>query len=266
VPWYHLSITSSRSVHTRLNQLRAIHQQTIAHSLTGPLGQCLEIAVFRALKSQKLLEYFGAFNDLDAHDDSTMYSKEEPPSTLSGRPIPGGKKLDFLIRHPQSGYAGIEVKNIRNWMYPSREEIAELILKCCALDVVPVLIARRIHYSTFSVLNPCGVILHQNFNQLYPNSAQALAEKVKNKNLLGYHDVRIGNIPDARMIRFLHENLPKVLADARARFDDFKDLLCGYANDEFTYESFAARVKRRSQGLPEDFPESEPDPSDWDLS
>ena len=31
-----------------------------------------------------------------------------------------------------------------------------------------------------------------------------------------------------------------------------------------TYESFAARVRRRSQGLPEDFDEREPESEDFD--
>jgi len=131
-----------------------------------------------------------------------MYSKEEPPSSLSGNQIPGGKQLDFLVHHKTAGHAGLELKNIREWIYPDRDEIRELLAKCCALDVVPVLIARRIHFSTFSVLNPCGVLIHQTFNQLYPNSRKALAEAVKDKNLLGYHDVRVGNNPDQRLTTF----------------------------------------------------------------
>jgi hypothetical protein len=106
-------------------------------------------------------------------------------------------------------------------------------------------------------LNPCGIILHQTFNQLYPNSAKELAEKVKHKHLLGYHDVRVGNEPDVRLIRFIHENLPRVLPAARPGFDAFKDLLLGYANGEHSYRSFAARVKRRLHGKPEDSPEFE---------
>jgi hypothetical protein len=254
VPWYHLASADAEAVKNRLSELEALHRQTRRPQFTVLLGQMLEIAVFRALQSQTLLEYFGHFRDLDAHDDSKPYSKEEPPSWLSGREIPNKKKLDFLIRHPEHGYAGIEIKNIRQWMYPDRDEVRELLFKCCSQDVVPVLICRRIHYSTFSVLNPCGVILHQSFNQLYPKSEQALAEKVKHKLLLGYHDVRVGNEPDARLIRFIHHNLPQVLPTARQRFERFKDLLWGYANGDHSYKSFAARVKRRLHGEPEDLP------------
>lgn len=263
-PWYYLTGSDPEVVARRLSELDALHRQTQNPQFTMLLGQTLEIAIFRALRSQTLLEYLGHFRDLDAHDDGTLYSKEEPPSWLSGRQIPGEKKLDFLIRHPESGYAGIEAKNIRQWMYPDREEIRAMLFKCCSLDVVPILISRRIHYSTFSVLNPCGVLLHQSFNQLYPNAGKGLAEKVKDKQLLGYHDVRVGNEPDARLIRFIHQNLPQVLPSARDAFEAFKDLLLGYATGEHSYKSFAARVKRRSHGKPEDFPEFEPPPENFD--
>jgi hypothetical protein len=35
---------------------------------------------------------------------------------------PGGKQLDFLVHHKTAGYAGLEVKNIREWIYPGRDD------------------------------------------------------------------------------------------------------------------------------------------------
>ena len=259
VPWYHLTTTPAAAVEKRLSELIKLHHQTTNPRFVDLIGQVLEIAIFRALKGQKNLAFFGDFPDLDTHDDSTPYSKQEPPTSLSGRRTPGNRKLDFLVSHPQGGYAGIEAKNIREWIYPAREEVQEMLLNCCSLDVVPVLIARRIHYSTFSVLNPCGVILHQTFNQLYPETEQELAEQVKDKRLLGYHDIRLGNTPDQRLIKFIHQDLPKVLPEARQRFDAFQDLLFRYADGEHSYASFAARVKRRMRGESEDLPEFEPE-------
>ena len=87
---------------------------------------------------------------------------------------------------------------------------------------------------------------------------------MKLKTLLGYHDVRVGNEPDARLLRFIHTNLPTLLPKARVQFDSFKDLLCGYASGEHSYKSFAARVKRRLRGEPEDLPAPEPEPEDID--
>jgi hypothetical protein len=256
-PWYHLAAADAQIVAERLAELDALHQQTLHRPFTLLVGQALEIAVYRALLAQQELRFFGAFRNLDDHDDSTLYTKLEPPSSVSGRDI-GSRHLDFIVHTAGAVYGGIEVKNIRQWMYPARAEIREWLLKCCTLDIVPVLIARRIHFSTFSVLNPCGVVLHQTYNQLYPNSSSVLADQVRRKELLGYHDVQLGHLPDARLVRFIGTHLPNLLAQSRVKFDQFKDLLLAYGSEEHSYKSFAARVKRRTRGEPEDLPPFDP--------
>lgn len=255
LPWYYLANVDQALLTKRLHELDALHRQTAKKDFSNLLGQALEIATFKALKGQTELVFFGNYPDLDAHEDNKMYRKEEPPSSLSGNQIPGGKQLDFLVHHKTAGYAGLEMKNIREWIYPDRDEIRELLAKCCALDVVPVLIARRIHFSTFSVLNPCGVLMHQTYNQLYPNSEKALAEKVSDKNLLGYHDVRVGNDPDDRLITFIGTHLPNLIPEARDKFDQFKDLLCDYGIGEINYPAFAAASGKRRRGESEDLDE-----------
>jgi hypothetical protein len=263
VPWYHLTSVSETAVSVRLNELAPIHARTTNAAFANRLGQVLEIAIFRALQQQTSLGFMGGFRGLDKHDDRKPYSKSEPPSMLSGRDI-GPKNLDFIVTSADGDHAGIEAKNIRQWMYPDRTEIRDLLWKCCVLDVVPVLIARRIHYSTFSVLHPCGVILHQMFTQLYPATEADLAAAVRHKGSLGYHDVRVGNEPDARLLKFIGTNLPKLISPAREKFNIYKDLLFGFATEEHKYASFAARVKRRMRGEPEDgFPE-EPDADYYD--
>jgi hypothetical protein len=270
MPWYYLTSSQQDMVETRFNLLVALQRE--AQAVSSFVGQALERAVVRALKEQTELTYFGDFIDLDDHDDSHLYRKEEPPASVSGRRIPGHKRLDFLVHNAAGIYAGIEVKNVREWFYPDREEIRELLLKCCALDVVPVLIARRVQFSAFSVLNPCGVILHQTFNQLYPNSTAELTVRLRDKHLLGFHDIRLIDGPDAstmhgRLAMFIGQNLPAVLPEARAKFVQYKDLLSAYANEEYDYAEFAARARRRQKGEPEDFPSVEPGafdiPDDW---
>jgi hypothetical protein len=257
MPWYHLTSTDRDQVEARLAVLLPIQRK--AQLVSQRVGQSLEISVLRALRSQSELEFFGDFPDLNEHDDSTLYSKEEPPAAISGRRIPGDKKLDFLVRHPEAGYAGIEAKNIREWLYPDRIEIREVLLKCCALDAVPVLIARRIAYPTFRILQPCGVVIHQTFNQIYPDSAVEIATQLRDKRLMGYHDIRLIGAEDAaithaRLSKFLGENLPNVLPEARESFEEFKDLLGAYATEQYDYKAFAARVLHRLRGESEDFP------------
>ena len=197
--------------------------------VTLRVGQALEISVYKALLAQQNPDFLGSFINLDSHADGTLYEKEEPSSSLSGRHLPGKKKLDFLVRHASAGWAGIEAKNIRQWLYPDRKEIHDLLLKCVALDCVPVLVARRIPFVTFKLLSQCGVVLHQTYNQLLPETEQELAAKARDKNLLGYHDIRTGNSPDSRLTKFIVVNLPSVLPQARERFDEYKDLLEPYA-------------------------------------
>jgi hypothetical protein len=112
------------------------------------MGQCLEIAVYRSLLQQNYLEHLGSFYDLDEHDDRTPYSREDPPRAIGPNIIKGRRKLDFVIRHPTVGWAGIEIKNIRQWVYPHQTILKDFLLKCVELNAVPVLIARRIPFVT----------------------------------------------------------------------------------------------------------------------
>src|SRR5277367_6898795 len=82
---------------------------------------------------------------------------------------------------------------------------------------------------------------HQTYNQLLPVTATALADRVRHKEALGFHDIRVGNDPDPRLQKFIGENLPLVLPEARAAFDQYKDLLMSYGSLEIDYTEFAAR-------------------------
>jgi hypothetical protein len=249
--WYHLAETPAHEVARRIAELDALHRAISSQEFTTRLGQVLEIAVYRALTAQQELEYLGAFIDLDAHDDGKAYRKEEPPSAMSGRHIPGGGKFDFLVLHKTAGWAGVEVKNLREWLYPDRDEIKSLLSKSFHLDVVPVLIARRIHYSTKFLLEPCGVVLWETLRQRYPASAAELASKVSNKNMLGYHDIVLGSEPDPQLIRFIHEMLPDALEAARERFSDHRSLLGSFGDREISYKEFRDEL-RRLRSIPAD--------------
>jgi len=253
MPWYYLSGTNEEEVSARLETLGPIHDRTSAPGFTERAGQALEIAIFRSLSNQRL-PFLGGFKDLATHDDSRSYTKEDPPTVYSGRRMPGDMKLDFLVIHPVAGAAGIEAKNTREWLYPDRQEIRDLLLKCCAIDAVPVLLARRLSYSTFSILHRTGVIVHETYNQRYPYADADLAELARHKDLLGYFDIRVGNEPDSRLDTFLHANLPLLIPPARARFEEYRDLLAKYAHAQVSYPEFAWRVRQRATGKDEDEP------------
>lgn len=250
--YFHLESVQPDELAAKLQVIRPLWAEISKQEVTMRMGQALEIAAYRAFVQQPLFNTFGGFLDLESHDDSTLYKKEEPPSSISGRTCNG--KLDFLLTC-SGDLAGVELKNIREWLYPDRKEVRDLIQKCLALDAVPVLIGRRIPYVTFRLLNTCGVIIHQTYNQLYANADADLAARVKDKNLMGFHDVHVRNTPDARPLKFVNVNLPSLVGSMRPRFDEYRDLLEGFVSNTLPYPEFAARVRRRAAGTDED--------SDW---
>lgn len=257
--WFHLGNAPQDLVQKRLAEQLGLFQEFTKGDLTLRVGQTLEIAAYRAMLEVPDLEFFGRFADLNDHADDKLYSKEEPPQHLGARSLPGDLRLDFIVRHPSAGYLGMEIKNIREWIYPDRDEITDLIAKCLALNCVPVLVARRIPFVTFKVLNACGVVVHQTYNQLLPQAAASIAAKVAHKEGLGYHDIRLGNTPDKRLTKFIATNLPAVAPEARSNFEAHKDLLAPFSSGDMTYKEFAARVRRRAAGTKEDndWPEEE---------
>jgi hypothetical protein len=252
-PWFRLGNSDPEFIAKRFKELSPVYQAYTNGKFAVRVGQALEIATYRAL-SQTNYEFFGRFKNLDAHDDSSLYEKEEPPQHIGTRSLSGNQRLDFLVRHPDSSVKalGLECKNVREWLYPDREEVIEVVAKCLALDAVPVLIGRRIPFVTFKLLSACGVILHQIYNQLVSSTDTALAEKARDKTILGYHDIRLGNDPDARLLKFICNNMFSVAIEARARFDRHRDLLEAFVTGEHPYSEFAARLRRRLRGQNED--------------
>lgn len=246
--WLHLSDENPTRVGQRMAELQTLWGEF--QQCNRRTGQALEIATYRALVASPAVIPLGGFRDLDAHDDGAkLYSKEELQN-FNGKSL-GKKSLDFIAA-AGGDHCGIEVKNVRPWYYPHDPDLREAIAKARTLDVVPVVIARRIQFATFRVLGTCGVIMHETFNQRMATADTVVAQKAQHKDLLGYHDIRIGNLPDDRLSRFIGSHLPGLMADAREKLHTFGDLLDAYAFGNMAYEEFAARVRRRQRGQDED--------------
>lgn len=240
IQWHYLSSSDAEYVQSRFAELTALHAETERRTFTDRMGDTAEIAVLKAM--QRTHRHFvGHFTDLNVHDDAQRYIKHDP-DFFSGLPITGGK-LDYILIHPQAGGMGIEIKNTREWVYPDKDIVKELLRKCVEIDAVPILIARRIHYSTFTVLNACGGIVHQNYNQLYPLADADLAARVREKSKLGYFDVRVGNEPDARLLKFFEKSLDQIADAMRNKFDENKGVIRGYVDGRINYAEFIAILR-----------------------
>ena len=251
--WFHLPDAPPTDVQARRATLAPVLRALARQAVSRRRGLCLELAICRALGAQADGRYFGRFPDFDPSVSKrrNRYSKEEPPSHIGDRAIPGDGRLDFLYLDRAAGFAGVEAKNAREWIYPGADEIKGLLVKCIALDCVPILVSRRFPRATFEVLEECGVILHQTLNQLYHVTDRDLAERAKRPDSLGFDDIQVGDEPDARLLSFIGTTLPEQLPDARTRFDKYKDLLAAYADGAIQYLEFAGRVRRRAAGKEE---------------
>ncbi len=245
VPWYFLKETEKEKVDKRLAELVPLHVKTQDGPFTHRLGQTLEIAVMKALQASGTA-FLGHFSDLDEHDDGTAYTKVEPPLTVSGNKIEKGP-LDFIV-FPDGIPTGIEVKNYRTWLYPRSTEVRELLWKCGDANVVPVLIARRLPFLTIRLLQMSGCLIHENYNQLYPVADEKLAAEVRLKTKLGYHDVRTGNEPDTRMLRFVRDLLPGLVREARPTFEKFRDVHRAYGKGELKYTQWLKKIRVGTKG------------------
>lgn len=262
--WLHLSDESPVRVAHRTAELQDLWTDFVSQKISRRTGQALEISIFRAIMAADGVVSFGGFADLTAHGDDKLYSKQEIHN-FDGKTL-GKLALDFIIAVGGS-YCGIEAKNIRQWLYPNDQEIKDAIRKARTLGVIPVIVARRIPFVTFRILGTCGVIMHETFNQRMANADADLAEKVKEKTLLGYHDVRVGNDADDRLMRFIGLNLPSLVGPAKIKLDQYGDLLDAFSTNSMRYAEFAARVRRRESGQKEDndWPDRDSlaDPNDW---
>jgi hypothetical protein len=57
----------------------------------------------------------------------------------------------------------------------------------------------------------------------------------------------MGNEPDARLKKFLQVNLPNLWDEAREKFEEHKELVCGFANKTVSYGELVAKVRGRDE-------------------
>jgi hypothetical protein len=134
-------------------------------------------------------------------------------------------------------------------LYPRSGILKELIIKATDLNAIPVLIHRRIHYSTITnFLKPAGIIAHESYYQYYPADKAALAADAKNPRLLGFTDVTASEEPHPRTGRFISDTLPKVSASMADVWNRNKQALRDYADGEINLAQLYTAIGSRAGG------------------
>jgi hypothetical protein len=159
------------------------------------------------------------------------------------------KEADFFQFGHDPGAACIECKNLREWLYPDHPLIKELIIKAADLDMIPVLIARRLHYTTrTNLLAPAGIIAHESLFQYYPLDQADIASQVKHARSLGFTDVIATEDPHPRTVKFFAEILPAIIGYMSERWFQNKDSLLAFAHGEIQLAQLYTEIGSQAGG------------------
>jgi hypothetical protein len=118
-----------------------------------------------------------------------------------------------------TGYTAIpiEVKNLRDWIYPTSQELFQLLDKSAQLqvarpgvDMVPILVSRRVHITTMRMAKDLGFFVIPTRRQyITPSVDERLITEVRSG--LGFLDLVATDEADRLITAYFVKHLPKVL-------------------------------------------------------
>jgi hypothetical protein len=265
-PWYANPGTSDASVSARLAELAPLYASVSGGGFGNHTGDALELIVYKCLHniyaSNARYPYQGTFHLDEPKTAAGRYRKTQPPTSIG--PHATTKLADFLQFGHDQGPLCIECKNYREWIYPHHGVIADLIVKAAELGAVPVLVARRIHYSAkTNLLEPAGIIAHETYYQYFPADQTNLAAKVKHKRSLGFTDVVATEEPHPRTKNFFNSTLPTILPRMAARWAANRSTLLDYAHKQINLAQLYTAIGSQAGGKWQNY-DTQADPNDRD--
>ncbi|MCW1844218.1 hypothetical protein [Prosthecomicrobium hirschii] len=249
-PWYANIGTSANLVQDKLNVIAPIYN-TISNTLSNVIGDALEVVTFRALNATREVfprYHFDGFFYLDRPKNRYgRFEQRKAPMELHGRVT--NKQPDFLLHGHDAGTLCIECKNLREWLYPQKPLIKHHIIRCDELNAIPVLIYRRIHYSTITnFFLPAGIIAHESIHQYFPSDQLEIVMEAKNKRKLGFTDLLATEHPHPRTERFFIENLPRIVETMADKWRNNRRHLVDYANDRINLAQLYNAIGSKAGG------------------
>ncbi len=172
----------------------------------------------------------------------------EPVDTLFGNPVPGGSLDDaaFLQLLDDEGlpagsvFVPIEVKNVREWIYPSASELYQLLDKAARLQaahpnlaIAPIIVCRRAPYFTMNMAKQLGFFVAQTRNQFVRRIAEVLGEDGRLlrevQRELGFDDLIATESVHLSLSRLYSKTFPSVALRTAERFALSAPILSRYA-------------------------------------
>jgi hypothetical protein len=235
IGWFSNSGRAAAEVTARLNFLAPLYDSVSGHGFGNLTGDALELIVWKSLREvqgqNRRFTYQGHFDLTKPKNTQGRYHRIQPPKNMGEHTTK--KEADFFQFGHAAGALCIECKNLLEWIYPDHVIIKELIIKSSDLQMIPVLIARRLHYTTRNnLLYPAGIMAHESLYQYYPADHADLAAQVRHARNLGFTDVLAVEEPHARTQRFFGELLPGLAAPMAAKWNKHQSALVAFANEE----------------------------------
>jgi len=175
--------------------------------------------------------------------------KPEGPGIESvfGNPVPGGSLDDaaFLQTEDKDGlptgsvFLPIEVKNVREWIYPDAAELYQLLDKAVRikaehpdLPMAPVLVCRRASYFATAMAKELGFFIAQTGNQFIRPLEEVMAADGRLlreiQSELGFQDLIATENEHLSLTRLFTKSLPPIAARTAERFAQAAPVLASY--------------------------------------
>lgn len=139
--------------------------------------------------------------------------------TLPGAADSGGYMNPIIAGIPQPPVTVlIEVKNIREWIYPSSSELYQVLHKCVVLQhahptvpILPILVCRRAQQTSFYMAQQLGFfIIDMGAQFVGPYVTEPALIEVRNE--LAFSELHLGNGPSLRVRDRLKKHLPAYIS------------------------------------------------------
>jgi len=130
---------------------------------------------------------------------------------------------------------GIEVKNIREWIYPDSVEIWKALKACLDLHCTPIIINRAFHFTSFPFFRDIGVLGHETNKQYFVYDLrkdpdfQAIKDELYYRDIIPWRVTKKGIKPDPPIVTFFTTTVPRMIERTIERFELNKPLLLQYA-------------------------------------
>lgn len=203
---------------------------------SGLVGKALERVVYSAAERVAA----GRFTILGSPDGPVKTG-----TVISGKTVEREPDLIFIGCGGTGNVVDVEVKNLREWLSASSEEVWSLIGRALRIDAVPVLITRKVLGPSFYIFRRIGLLAWQVHFQFFPPEMERRVAKIRHKDGLGFADVRCTHEPTPSLVRYIGEHLPRLVPAAKEIFLGHKDMLSRYAITERLEKEI--RHKRRSR-------------------